>query len=205
MKITRRAFTLIELLVVLAIFALLAALLFPVLASVREQGRKSACASNLHQLYGAFALYAEDHDRYLPPYDVRVSGADWDANMQPHPVRDESAQLVGSVQPYVHSSAIWFCPSDPVAHTDSIRGDVRHQFLSYQYAAPFLPYYRTTPRIMDTTIDRTHPPLHVFEPSELILLTDSSRLPLYPVPFYSHNGQFNTVYMDGHLKASAQQ
>lgn len=210
MKITRRAFTLrcaftlMELLVTLAIFALLAALLFPVLASVRERGRTAACASNLHQLYGAFALYAEDHDRYLPPYDVRVSGADW-ADMQPHPVRDEAAQLVTCLRPYTHSTDIWFCPSDPFAHTVSTVGDIRHQFLSYDYAAPFLPYYETTPRTLDATIYRTHTPLLVLEPSDLTLLTDSSRPPLYRVAFYSHNGLFNTVYMDGHLKASAQQ
>lgn len=204
MKTIRHAFTLVELLVVVAIFALLAALLFPVLASVREQGRKSACASNLHHLYLAFALYSEDHDRYLPPYDVRIGGADWDSDMQPHPVRDESAQLVSSVQPYVHSSDIWFCPSDPFAHTASTMGEVRHQFLSYYYAAPFLPYYRATPRTLDMTIYRTHPPIHVFEPSDLSLLTDSSRQALYPVAFYSHTGQFNTVYMDGHLKAAVQ-
>lgn len=205
MKNVRHAFTLIELLIVMAIVALIAALLFPVLASVREQGRKSACASNLHQLYLAFALYAEDHDRYLPPYDVRVSGADWDSNMQAHPVRDESAQLVACLQPYTHSTDIWFCPSDPYAHTGSTMGSVRHQFLSYFYAAPFHSYYRTTPRTLDETIYRTHAPIHTFEPSDLTLLTDSSRPPLYRTPFYSHNGQFNTVYMDGHIKASPQQ
>ncbi len=204
MKIARRAFTLIELLVILAIFALLAALLFPVLVSARERGRQASCANNLHQLYGAFALYAEDHDRYLPPYDVRVSGADW-ANMQPHPVRDESAQLVTSLHPYTHSTDIWFCPSDPFARTDSTMGDVRHQFLSYDYAAPFLPYYEATPRTLDAAIYRTRSPVRVLEPSDLTLLTDSSRPPLYRTAFYSHNGQFNTVYRDGHLKASPQQ
>ena len=204
MKTARRAFTLIELLVVLAIFALLAALLFPVLASVREQSRKTACANNLHQLYGAFALYAEDHSRYLPPYDVRVSGTDW-ANMQPHPVRDESAQLVTCLQPYVHSTDIWFCPSDPFAHTDSIVGNIRHRFLSYFYPAAFLPYFAAAPHTLDATIYRTHPSVRVLAPSDLTLLTDSSRPPLYRTAFYSHNAQFNTVYMDGHIKASGQQ
>ncbi len=206
MKTARRAFTLVELLVVVAIFALLAALLFPVLASVREQGRKTACANNLHQLYGAFALYAEDHDRYLPPYDVRTgNGADVGPGWQLYPVRDESAALVASVQPYAHSQDIWFCPSDPFAHTASAVGAVRHQFLSYFYAASFHSYYRATPRTLDETIYRTHSPFRVFEPSDLTLLTDSSRLPLYRTAFYSHNGQFNTVYMDGHIKAGSQQ
>jgi prepilin-type N-terminal cleavage/methylation domain-containing protein len=41
------AFTLIELLVVIAIIAVLAAILFPVFASVREKGRRATCLSNL--------------------------------------------------------------------------------------------------------------------------------------------------------------
>lgn len=40
-------FTLIELLVVIAIIAILAAILFPVMASAREQGRQAKCINNL--------------------------------------------------------------------------------------------------------------------------------------------------------------
>lgn len=42
----RRGFTLIELLVVITIIGLLAALLFPVFAKVRENGRRTSCQSN---------------------------------------------------------------------------------------------------------------------------------------------------------------
>lgn len=196
------AFTLVEMLVVLAVFALLAALLFPVLASVREQGRKSACASNLHQLYGAFALYAEDHDRFLPPYDVRIGGADLGPGGILHPVRDESAALVGSMQPYVRSRDLWFCPSDVSAHTNSAAGEVRHQYLSYFYFAPYLPYYSAAPQTLDAAVYTNRAPARVFEPSDRPLLADSSSLPIYRTAFYSHNGQFNMLYRDGHLKSA---
>lgn len=62
----RFSFTLIELLTVVAIIGILAALLLPVLASMRERARRSSCASNLRQVGFAFQMYAGDHDGRLP-------------------------------------------------------------------------------------------------------------------------------------------
>ncbi len=62
-----RAFTLVELMVVVAIVALLAAMLMPVLAKAREQGRRTRCMGNLRQLTLANLLYADDWDGYFVP------------------------------------------------------------------------------------------------------------------------------------------
>jgi prepilin-type N-terminal cleavage/methylation domain-containing protein/prepilin-type processing-associated H-X9-DG protein len=62
----RRGFTLIELLVVLAIIAILAALLLPVLASAKEKARKGACLSNLRQIGIAIESYALDFNGSIP-------------------------------------------------------------------------------------------------------------------------------------------
>ena len=62
----RRAFTLIEILVVIAIIGILSALLFPVLSTARENGRKTACLSNLHQLGLAFMQYTQDSREKYP-------------------------------------------------------------------------------------------------------------------------------------------
>ena len=67
----RLGFTLIELLVVIAIIALLAALLFPVLASVREKGRQAACSSNLRQIGFALAAYVVNWDDTYPPAGIK--------------------------------------------------------------------------------------------------------------------------------------
>jgi prepilin-type N-terminal cleavage/methylation domain-containing protein/prepilin-type processing-associated H-X9-DG protein len=60
-----KAFTLIEMLVVIAIIAIIATLLFPVLGKARESGRNAQCASNLRQLQLASINYATDN-AWLP-------------------------------------------------------------------------------------------------------------------------------------------
>lgn len=74
-----KAFTLIELLVVIAIIAILAAILFPIAGTVREQARQSSTLSNLHAIYVASKTYAEDEGRFpasLFGYaETRIPGA----------------------------------------------------------------------------------------------------------------------------------
>ncbi len=63
----QRGFTLIELLVVIAIIAILAAILFPVFQSVRENARRTTCASNLKQIGLGVIQYLQDSDETFPP------------------------------------------------------------------------------------------------------------------------------------------
>jgi len=64
-----KGFTLIEMLVVIAIIALLAAIIFPVFASVREKARQASCASNLKQLGMGVLEYINDNDEENPPIE----------------------------------------------------------------------------------------------------------------------------------------
>ncbi len=60
-------FTLIELLVVIAIIAILAAILFPVFQSVRENARRASCESNEKQILLGVTQYLQDYDETFPP------------------------------------------------------------------------------------------------------------------------------------------
>ncbi|MBN1508222.1 MAG: prepilin-type N-terminal cleavage/methylation domain-containing protein [Sedimentisphaerales bacterium] len=68
------AFTLIELLVVIAVIAVLLALLLPALSQVREQARRTRCASNIRQQLISIHLYGAENDGKLP-LNPSVGGA----------------------------------------------------------------------------------------------------------------------------------
>jgi len=101
-----KAFTLIELLVVIAIIAILAAILFPVFAKVREKARQTSCASNMKQLGLAFTQYVQDNDEKYPcgtdpGYSSFYYGSGW----------------AGQIYPYVKSTGLYRCPDDSTSNS----------------------------------------------------------------------------------------
>ena len=55
-----------ELLIVISVIGILAGLLFPSMAKVKERSRRTTCRSQLRQIGLAFELYTVDHDGMYP-------------------------------------------------------------------------------------------------------------------------------------------
>ncbi len=119
---TKTGFTLIELLVVVAIIALLAALMMPVLRSAREAARRAVCMGHLRQMQIAWHTYAENHDGSI------VCGVAWGtmeyhAGERPWLIANDSSDhpqsrtqveawmRTGALAPYVGNVKIYRCPS----------------------------------------------------------------------------------------------
>lgn len=59
-------FTLVEMLVVIAVIAILAALLFPVLSAAKNRAGRATCSNNLRQISLGVRMYADDSNDKLP-------------------------------------------------------------------------------------------------------------------------------------------
>jgi prepilin-type N-terminal cleavage/methylation domain-containing protein/prepilin-type processing-associated H-X9-DG protein len=100
-------FTLIELLVVIAIIAILAAILFPVFAKVREKARAIACLSNCKQAGLAYFQYTQDYDEMTPSVDkAQLVGLDGQTSSQVY------ANWTYLLQPYTKSWNVFIDPDD---------------------------------------------------------------------------------------------
>ena len=124
-----RAFTLIELLVVIAIIAILAAILFPVFAKVRENARRAACQSNVRQIGMGWMQYVQDNDEAYPPRNAPTNedgtasaifanqtGATAPFPCKPCRVKDlRTGKPYDSrpfAMPYIQSNDVFHCPDD---------------------------------------------------------------------------------------------
>jgi len=97
-EMKRTGFTLIELLVVIAIIAILAAILFPVFAKVREKARQTSCASNMKQIGLGIIQYVQDNDERMPEGSAVKfgNGLGW----------------AGNLYNYIKSTGVYSCPDD---------------------------------------------------------------------------------------------
>ncbi|MGC4043338.1 MAG: DUF1559 domain-containing protein [Armatimonas sp.] len=214
------AFTLIELLVVIGIIAVIAAILFPVMAHVRESGRATSCLSNLRQLGAASLMYAQDYDESFAMNRLP------DETHVPAPCTGQPVKLSGlegtrntwkrAVLPYVKDRRIFRCPSNqfterPGDESNSGWPDSEKLPTSYAYNGSYF-HERAVCKEGEWQLRPRRLP-EIREPSKLLLHLESrfqySDLGNWALPtspnddpriggLQTHNGATNFVFADGH-------
>jgi len=105
---SRSAFTLAELLVVIAVIAILAALLFPILSMAKAQAQRTQCVSNLHQLGVGLQIFLSDYQRY--PTGGRDTNSDlpgwfWAEQLE------RGGLGIANPPTNWYQTGVWSCPS----------------------------------------------------------------------------------------------
>lgn len=104
---TPGAFTLIELLTVIAIIAILAAMLLPVLNNATSSAKRTQCANNVKQINVGIHMYADDHGDEFP-YNGSPLYYSYKLSIMAY-ISQATSTNKGSFTNY----AVFVCPSDP--------------------------------------------------------------------------------------------
>ena len=111
----KTGFTLIELLVVIAIIAILAAILFPVLAKAKEKAYATSCLSNVKQLQLAALMYDMDWERVLSFFVYDDAPAPGEPGAPTcgywNPPHGWAYHWVCAIWPYAKNAQLYTCPS----------------------------------------------------------------------------------------------
>ncbi len=210
-------FTLIELLTVIAIIGILAAILIPVVNSVREQARRSQCMSNMRQVGLAILMYEGDHGRLPGPIFRRIA--------RPADDDPDYRELNWNMDEYVgHRSPVWNCPTNTMEFgADLNQGNLAFLLNNKSSTNPpqFFGYPRTTaedtqPKSLDQIISAGTGPLgrRARELSQIWMISDvdgqnysaaqigvaNPGKPMSPDAPPVHNGGRNFVFFTGHAE-----
>ncbi len=108
-------FSLVELLTVIAIIAILAAIIFPVMTSVRQNANESTCITQMKQMASAVKMYKTDNKRFPEVLGAKVT---YDSEGNPLPF-DQIRKANGGLYPnQVNSYSVYRCPNSTITKTN---------------------------------------------------------------------------------------
>src|SRR5450756_127814 len=119
-----RAFTFVDLLVVIAIIAILAALLLPVLGKAKERAQTASCLNNLKQLQLCYGMYGDDNNDFLPANEAIPNlDASWAVGNAQSAATTANLQK-GLIFQYHHQVKLYVCPANTLMIPDGSGGSV---------------------------------------------------------------------------------
>jgi prepilin-type processing-associated H-X9-DG protein/prepilin-type N-terminal cleavage/methylation domain-containing protein len=196
---SKQGFSITELLVVISTVAILSAILFPVLAKVREDDKQTRCLNNLKQISTAVSMYAQDNGGWVTADNIPAKGAS---------VKWSDALYKGG---YLKSMDVTVCPSYPPYNWKS--GN-----LTYGWRKEDKSLYPTY--ISQTDTNSSFLNLNkIAKPAQFIIIADSVGIVPGWITYHNqaylfslsgstgsvihlrHNGLANTVFADGHVAA----
>jgi prepilin-type N-terminal cleavage/methylation domain-containing protein/prepilin-type processing-associated H-X9-DG protein len=113
--LNRKAFTLIELLVVIAIIGILAGMLLPALNRARAKASAAQCCSNLHQIFTAMTLYADENSEIFPYSGGTIYWNQTDATTG-------LQSWMQQIFPYIKNPNVYHCPLDKASKFSYFNG-----------------------------------------------------------------------------------
>lgn len=197
----RRAFTLIELLVSIAVIAILAAMLLPVLTQSKQSAWRTQCMGNLRQLGIATQLYWGDNQQNCFRYIFGATNYGqiyWFGWIGPGPEGRRPFDLsLGALYPYINVSRVRICPSLNYALAQ-FKLKAGGEVFSYGYN-----FYLSTP-MSKRPVSATH----ILHPTETTLFADAAQVNNFQAPASPSNPMLeewyyvdtNTSYPNGHFR-----
>ncbi|MFQ3548865.1 MAG: prepilin-type N-terminal cleavage/methylation domain-containing protein [Armatimonadota bacterium] len=126
----KNGFSMIELLTVIAIIAILAAIIFPVMGMVRERAKQNQCMTNLKQIAMGAQMFKQDNRRYPltlgPQAYVEVGGTakKWVEATDQTPLLFENTKSYAGKESlfpeYVNTIQIFHCPATKTTNSQDI-------------------------------------------------------------------------------------
>lgn len=197
------AFTLVEIVIIVFVIGVLMSIALPVMLRAKENSRSATCAANLAQLHHAYAQYAQDHDELIPPYQNSIEGIKYE-----HLPYVKSAPRTGllkaALKPYTGGAeALWHCPSDTVTRSGGTQDHIQTSYFTSPSVSVAFAY--------GLVLDMSGAPPASFwikAPPTAAALRDADSSRSYLIgeqltdiaPEYTHNGAYNILYFDGHVK-----